>query len=370
MATGDDLELGATNTASTVTHLQANVPHHIGLLVTNSGSGGTTSPVTAIDGEADEIGVRGFGGTGVIGETFKGIGVRGKATGGTGVSGDSKNGIGVAGQSSSKPGVRGFSGDSHGVEGVANGKGSGVHGKANRGIGVMGESRSQPGVHGSSRNNHGVVGMAAGNASGVHGTSVKAQGVYGTGPLGVRGDGNLGVFGFGTGNGVGVWGGALGIGVLGSTGSKSGWAGYFDGNVFIGGDLTKTGLGSCVAVPFRDGSLRRLYSIDSPECWFEDFGEAKLVKGKAEVTVDPGFAAVVRGAYHIFITPYGDSNGLYVSRRAAKRFVVREQKGGTSTLTFSYRIVARRKDIAGARLQKVTPPPKPKLPPARVQKLK
>ena len=65
-----------------------------------------------------------------------------------------------------------------------------------------------------------------------------------------------------------------------------------------------------------DGSLRRLYSIESPESWFEDFGAQKLVKGRAEVRVDPKFAAVVRGDYHIFLTPYGDSNGLYVARRS------------------------------------------------------
>ncbi|MET0163511.1 MAG: hypothetical protein ABW318_00730 [Vicinamibacterales bacterium] len=311
MATGDDLELGATNTANTTTHLEANVPHQIGLLVTNSGGGGTTNPVTAINGESAEIGVRGFGDTGVVGETFKGIGVKGKATGGTGVNGDSNRGIGVEGRSTLKAGVRGSSNSSHGV----------------------------------------------------HGTGT--WGVFGEGRLGVRGDGDLGVFGFGLKEGVGVWGGSRGIGVLGSTGSKSGFAGFFQGDVFIQGNLTKTGLGSCVAVPFRDGSLRRLYSIDSPESWFEDFGEARLAKGKAEVTIDPGFAAVVRGAYHVFITPYGDSNGLYVSHRTSKRFVVREQNGGTSTLAFSYRIVAKRKDIAGPRLQKVTPPAKRSLPPAR-----
>lgn len=111
-----------------------------------------------------------------------------------------------------------------------------------------------------------------------------------------------------------------------------------------------------------------MYSMESPESWFEDFGEKRLVKGKAEVTVDPGFAAVVRGEYHIFVSPYDPSNGLYVSRRNRKRFVVLEQKRGQSTLTFSYRIVARRKDIAGPRLQKVTPPPERSLPQALVKK--
>jgi hypothetical protein len=79
------------------------------------------------------------------------------------------------------------------------------------------------------------------------------------------------------------------------------------------------------------------------------------VNGKAKVAIDAQFAAVVRGGYHIFLTPYGDSNGLYVSQRTSKTFVVQEQKAGKSTLRFSYRIVARRKDIAGKRLEKVAP---------------
>ena len=323
MATGDDLELGATNSANSTTHVATNVSHAVGFLVTNSGNGGTTSPVIGIDGESDEIGVRGVGGIGVVGETFQGIGAKGKATGGTGVLGEANAGIGVEGKSTgSNPGVRGFS------------PGVGVHGESTRGWGVFGKGSKKP------------VGLVGG--------------------FGVVGSAHIGVLGVGHNEGVGVAGSADRIGILGSTTSKSGLAGFFEGDVFIQGDLTKTG--GCVAVPFRDGSLRRLYSMESPESWFEDFGEKKLVKGKAEVTVDPGYAAVVRGEYHIFITPYGDSNGLYVSRRTRRRFVVREQKGGKSTLTFSYRLVARRKDIAGPRLQKVSPPPKRPLPPAVVKK--
>jgi hypothetical protein len=37
---------------------------------------------------------------------------------------------------------------------------------------------------------------------------------------------------------------------------------------------------------------------------------------------------------------------------------VRELKSGTASLSFSYRVVARRKDIAGPRLERVAAPPK------------
>jgi hypothetical protein len=131
----------------------------------------------------------------------------------------------------------------------------------------------------------------------------------------------------------------------------------------IVGDLDVQGAKGA-AVPFPDGTLRRLYSMESPESWFEDFGEARLVNGKAEVRIDPGFAAVVQGPYHVFITPCGDSNGLYVSSRTRKSFGVREQQRGKSTLVFSYRIVAKRKDIRGLRFVKVKSPERPKARPA------
>jgi hypothetical protein len=45
------------------------------------------------------------------------------------------------------------------------------------------------------------------------------------------------------------------------------------------------------------------------------------------------------------LTPEGDSRGLYIRKRSASGFEVREQQGGRSSLTFSYRVVARRFDL-------------------------
>ena len=97
--------------------------------------------------------------------------------------------------------------------------------------------------------------------------------------------------------------------------------------------------------------------MESPESWFEDFGEAHLVDGKAEVRLEPGFAALVEViGYHVFLTPYGDSKGMYVTERSATGFRVREQQGGTSAVRFAYRVVAKRKDIVAERLARVTLP--------------
>ena len=54
--------------------------------------------------------------------------------------------------------------------------------------------------------------------------------------------------------------------------------------------------------------------------------------------------------------PEGDVKGLYVSRRNRVGFEVREHEGGKSSATFSYRVVARRKDIKGERFAKAVLP--------------
>jgi hypothetical protein len=90
--------------------------------------------------------------------------------------------------------------------------------------------------------------------------------------------------------------------------------------------------------------------MESPEHWFEDFGSAKLRRGRAVVKLDADFAKVIkRGDYRVFPTPEGDCRGLYVRRKRAASFEVRELMGGKSSIAFSYRIVGRRKDIKGHR---------------------
>jgi hypothetical protein len=110
--------------------------------------------------------------------------------------------------------------------------------------------------------------------------------------------------------------------------------------------------------------------MESPECWFEDFGEANLVKGKAQIKLPRDFAAVIQpDSYHVFLTPYGHSNGLCVSKRTRQGFVVEEQGGGKSSLSFAFRIVGKRKGLKAERFAKVAmhKAPKPPKLPARVK---
>jgi hypothetical protein len=81
------------------------------------------------------------------------------------------------------------------------------------------------------------------------------------------------------------------------------------------------------------------------------------------VTLDPDFANVILGdTYHVFLTPRGDCNGLYISNQGPNGFEVRELRGGTSNVGFSYRIVARPRANPSPRLDRVTLSPAPAQP--------
>jgi hypothetical protein len=68
-----------------------------------------------------------------------------------------------------------------------------------------------------------------------------------------------------------------------------------------------------------------------------------MVGGTTHVDIDPAFARMMdlHSMYLVFLTPLGDSRGLYVRRRTASGFDVAEDDGGKSTLDFDYRLVAR-----------------------------
>jgi hypothetical protein len=72
--------------------------------------------------------------------------------------------------------------------------------------------------------------------------------------------------------------------------------------------------------------------------------------------MDPAFSSAIDrlANYLVFITPKGDSRGLYVSHQSAAGFTVRENQGGHSTLAFDYRIVAKPFDSNQPRLPLAT----------------
>ncbi|HEY7053221.1 MAG TPA: hypothetical protein VH496_13970, partial [Mycobacterium sp.] len=180
------------------------------------------------------------------------------------------------------------------------------------------------------------------------------------------GAGGFGVYGLSAkGHGlVGATATAGGAAVVGATNGVAGaYGGAFYGPVIIGGDFTVVGGAKSAAVPFPDGKHRRLYCVESPESWFEDFGRDQLECGHAQVTIDPDFGMVADLTdYHVFLTECGGHNDLSVAEQTAIGFRV-EAKDPTSATRFSWRVDARRKDIDGKRFAEVTIPPEPQLPP-------
>jgi hypothetical protein len=240
--------------------------------------------------------------------------------------------------------------------------------------GVLGSNLSGIGVQGVGDEGFGIFGQIP-STSTANTIAIYAQNYSqyaGSGP----GAGGFGVYGLcAKGHGlVGATATAGGAAVVGATNGVAGaYAAALYGPVIIGGALTVVGGPKSAAVPHPDGSLRRLYCLESPESWFEDFGTARLECGRVDVTIDPDFAAVVDMTdYHVFLTAYDADHLLHVSRRTANGFAVEANaafaaaRGRTETdLTgvFSWRVVARRKDIAVERLATVTIPPEPSLPP-------
>jgi hypothetical protein len=127
-------------------------------------------------------------------------------------------------------------------------------------------------------------------------------------------------------------------------------------DVDINGDLICSGAVS--GIVSADGGARKvaLYSMQSAENWFEDAGSGQLANGFIRVELDPTFAQTVNTAagYHVFLTPKGDSEGLYVTNETPQGFEVHEQRGGHSNIAFDYRIMAKRSGYENLRLADVT----------------
>lgn len=338
-------------------------------------------------------------GTGVAGQCASGVGVHGAATSGYGVIGQSVTGAGVTGKSTAASGVAGESQTDVGVQGVSNTR-AGVAGKSQNGSGVQGQSTQGIGVHGRSDNSIGVFGFSPA-ATGIIGDSTKADGIFGHsqqgfGVVGESQQGPAGVLGYNE-KRYGLWGHSMsgtgvyadsvsGNAIIGRSGgtanavialadagkglhaysntgtglhasSGTGLAARFDGDVEVHGSFKVMGGSKSAVVPHRDGSHRQLYCVESPESWFEDFGEARLVKGVAQVRLDSDFAALINTAkYHVFLTSYGRVQ-LFVHKRSQHGFEIRALPGPEEKMPKSvrcaYRIVARRRDISAPRLAKV-----------------
>lgn len=310
---------------------------------TTHGVIGSNSASTVLPISSGVAGARsGQGRAGVLGANGSdGYGVYGISAAAQGVYGTSATFYGVQGVSSDSTGTLGQSNNGVGVQGASNGN-VGVLGTSNTSVGVYASSDTSTGLYATSSSGTGIVASTNGGNA-IQGASNANVGLLGTSQS------SIGVFAA-SGTSTGLY----------ATGPAAGFAARFDGPVLVNGDFTAMGGSKSAAVPHPDGSHRRLYCVESPESWFEDFGQDQLVNGRARVRLDRDFNALVRGdRYDVFLTPYGDTKGLYVSDKNPNSFEVREVQGGTSNLAFCYRVVAKRRDIPGLRLAKVDIPPRP-----------
>lgn len=182
-------------------------------------------------------------GEGVRGISVSNIGVHGESKTGRGVLAISDSDYALRAASRTMPGIRASSelgtaiegwskGASTGVLGLNDAGGVGAAGRSQSGTGLDGASTTGIGVNGASQNGDGVVGRGH---RGVVGSSTDFQGVYG------HSDTNAGVVGESQ-SFDGVFGVSHNPRAAGVSGhNPGGMAGFFEGDVFVTGDLILAG---------------------------------------------------------------------------------------------------------------------------------
>ncbi|MDY7079675.1 MAG: hypothetical protein SXV54_22545 [Chloroflexota bacterium] len=198
--------------------------------------------------------------------------------------------------------------------------------------------------------NFGVVGFQTGYSLSDYDTGAywESAGLFGgrNGVVGLTNEGSgWGVFGLHNASS------GSGAAVKGATLSPDGWSASFTtgaGNgVYISAPGGKSGLnvasGTKSAVVSTSDGSRLLYTEESTQVWFTDYGFGKLDDGTATIPINPVFAQTVNledEPYHVFVQVYGDAE-VYVSNRTSTQFEVSLRDGDPNT-EFSYRIVGKR----------------------------
>ncbi len=94
-----------------------------------------------------------------------------------------------------------------------------------------------------------------------------------------------------------------------------------------------------------------MFAPEAPEVLFEDYGTGELTNGIAKIIIDPIFSNNItvnnEHPLKVFIQLEGDCKGVYVTNKTANGFTVKELQNGTSNITFSWHIVANRKNNEG-----------------------
>jgi hypothetical protein len=96
---------------------------------------------------------------------------------------------------------------------------------------------------------------------------------------------------------------------------------------------------------------KALYTEESTEVWFTDYGFGQLQNGRARILLDPTFAQTINPEepYHVFLQARGNAE-LYVGESTPLGFEVALREGDPDA-EFSYRVVAKRLGFEGERLE-------------------
>jgi hypothetical protein len=110
--------------------------------------------------------------------------------------------------------------------------------------------------------------------------------------------------------------------------------GSFTGTVYAAGFETDAAT--------RGGRHVGTFTSASTRATLEDTGSSRLSGGEAAVRFAPAFARTIDASrgYQVFLTPGGDTRGLYVASKYEGGFIVRESEHGRSSIPFDYRVVA------------------------------
>ena len=91
-----------------------------------------------------------------------------------------------------------------------------------------------------------------------------------------------------------------------------------------------------------------MHATETPEIYLQDYGQGKLVNGKAHIELDPVFAKnVVISVTHplrVFVQLDGDCNGVFISGKSSSGFDVIELANGFSNTSFQYTVICNRAD--------------------------
>ena len=196
--------------------------------------------------DPNQAGVLGEGvtveaGTGVYGRdrAGKGNGVIGYSEHGRGVWGHTQDGFGLLGESVNGRGVVGSSETAYGVYAHSQ-KSAGIRGDSDEGRGVEGWATNSEGVVGISTNGNGVWGQTEGAGVGVLGTSKSGVGVWGTSEtneaIHAETNSNIAAIAAYNINAAGT-----GFALYGKKEGDAGFAGFFDGNVWVSKKLSVGG---------------------------------------------------------------------------------------------------------------------------------